>query len=92
MRDWTRDRRGAATVMAVALVCLLLVLVASVQGASHGDGGHGNAPWVLLLPPVFLFGLLAFEASLLPPGCWSKARLPAEPVRHSLRQRPPPLG
>jgi hypothetical protein len=72
--------------MAIALVCLLLVLAASHQG-----GGHGNMPWVWLLPPVFLFGLLGFEASLLPPGGWSEARLPNEPARHALRQRPPPL-
>ncbi len=82
--NWMRDRRGAAAVIAVALVCLLLVLV-----SAHGDASHGT---VFLLPPVFLFGLLAFETSLLPPSGWSETRLPDEPVRHSLRQRPPPLG
>jgi hypothetical protein len=79
-----RQRRELVAMIVLIVAVFLLLL------AIHGSSGHGPM-WVeFLLLPVFLFGLVLVLGPA-PVGCWSEARLPNAPVRHSLRQRPPPL-
>jgi len=77
-------RQRRALVAMVALLGVLCLLLAAV----HGAPGHAPVLLDFLLVPVFLFGLLLLAE--LPASGWSEAQLPAAPVRHSLRQRPPP--
>ena len=75
-----------AVVALVAAACLLLAAVLAAQHTTH-------APLLLecLLLPVSLFGLVEAPRRLLPANGNREERLPPAPVRHVLRQRPPPL-
>ena len=85
MKTQTQQRRGFVLVAAIVIGIALLMLLAPLSHAGHGQD------WLAILPILFV-GIISPLSMFAPLATVYAGRAPEAPPLASRYQRPPPIG